>query len=69
MATETIEPWRKAPLDERRVPDSCAVPTTTTSGHPLSGATGAMEDHSTSIKYQVSRRRNIKLKYTLQKTK
>jgi hypothetical protein len=30
-------------------PDSCAVLTATTSGHPLSGATGAMEDHPTSI--------------------
>jgi hypothetical protein len=30
-------------------PDSCAVLTASTSGHPLSGATGAMEDHPTSI--------------------
>jgi hypothetical protein len=30
-------------------PDSCAVLTATTSGHPLSGSTGAMEDHPTSI--------------------
>ncbi len=37
-------------------PDSCAVLTTTTSGHPLSSATGAMEDHPTSIKYQDTKR-------------
>jgi hypothetical protein len=30
-------------------PDSCAVLTATTSRHPLSGATGAMEDHPTSM--------------------
>jgi hypothetical protein len=38
---------------KREGPDSCAVLTATTSGHPLSGATGAMEDHPTSI--QVSK--------------
>jgi hypothetical protein len=34
-------------------PDSCAVLTATTSGHPLSGATGAMEDHPTSIQVSI----------------
>jgi hypothetical protein len=35
-------------------PDSCAVLTATTSGHPLSGVTGAMEDHPTSIQVSIS---------------
>jgi len=30
-------------------PDSCAVLTAITGRHPLSGATGTMEDHPTSI--------------------
>jgi hypothetical protein len=34
-------------------PDSCAVLTASTSGHPLSGATGAMEDHPTSIQVSI----------------
>ncbi len=34
-------------------PDSCAVLTATTSGHPMSGATGAMEDHPTSIQVSI----------------
>jgi hypothetical protein len=34
--------------------DSCAVLTATTSGHPLSGATGAMEDHPTSIQVSIT---------------
>jgi hypothetical protein len=40
-------------------PDSCAVLTATTSGHPLSGATGAMEDHPTSIQVSMKNGRNI----------
>jgi hypothetical protein len=36
-------------------PDSCDVLTATTSGHPLSGAAGAMEDHPTSIQVSINK--------------